>query len=99
MALEPLKNTKNLVNAISNEYKRIIIPIRFEAFHKIDPEPKQWWYKHISLSTSRYNFSIDSLTMANVVPIMTIFSCEQSAQLLIQVKYVRFDNLSMKDTC
>lgn len=32
----------NLVNAISNEYKRIIIPIRFEAFHKIDPEPKQW---------------------------------------------------------
>lgn len=42
MALEPLKNTKNLVNAISNEYKRIIIPIRFEAFHKIDPEPKQW---------------------------------------------------------
>lgn len=41
MALEPLKNTKNLVNAISNEYKRIIIPIRFEAFHKIDPGPQQ----------------------------------------------------------
>lgn len=32
---------KNLVNAISNEYKRIIIPIRFEAFHKIDPELTQ----------------------------------------------------------
>lgn len=39
--LRTIEKHKNLVNAISNEYKRIIIPIRFEAFHKTDPGPQQ----------------------------------------------------------
>lgn len=40
MVLELLKNIKNLVNVILNEYKWIIILIWFEVFYKIDFELK-----------------------------------------------------------